>query len=126
MANRFLECLQDNGPPLVGDGGMGVLVSSAVARLRCPEEANVRAPESVLSLHLGFIRAGAEIIETNTFGANRRKLAEHYLEGDVAAINEAAVKIARDAREVSGADVFIAGSIGPLGGSSQDRTAIFA
>ena len=126
MANRFLECLQDNGPPLVGDGGMGVLVSSAVSRLRCPEEANIRDPESVLSLHLGFIRAGADLIETNTFGANRHKLRAHYLEDDVAAINEAAVKIARDAREVSGRDVFVAGSIGPLGGSSQDRTAIFA
>ena len=79
--SRFLERLV-NGPPLVGDGGMGALVSSAVPRLRCPEEANVRAPESVLSLHLGFIRAGAEIIETNTFGANRRKLSEHYLEDD--------------------------------------------
>ena len=115
-----------SGPPLVGDGGMGTLVSSAVARLRCPEEANLRAPESVLSLHLGFIRAGAEIIETNTFGANRRKLSEHYLEDDVAAINEAAVKIARDAREISGAEVFIAGSIGPLGGPAKDRDAVFA
>jgi homocysteine S-methyltransferase len=105
---------------------MGTLVSSAVARLRCPEEANIRAPESVLSLHLGFIRAGADIIETNTFGANRRKLAEHYLEDDVAAINESAVKIARDAREVSGSDVFIAGSIGPLGGPAKDRDAAFA
>jgi methionine synthase / methylenetetrahydrofolate reductase(NADPH) len=123
--SRFLERL-GNGPPLVGDGGMGALVSSAVARLRCPEEANVRAPESVLSLHLGFIRAGADLIETNTFGANRRKLAEHYLEDEVAAINEAAVKIARDAREVSGADVFIAGSIGPLGGPAKDRDAVFA
>jgi methionine synthase / methylenetetrahydrofolate reductase(NADPH) len=123
--SRFLECLAD-GPPLVGDGGMGTLVSSAVPRLRCPEEANLRAPESVLSLHLGFIRAGADIIETNTFGANRRRLAEHYLEEDVAGINEAAVKIARDAREVSGADVFIAGSIGPLGGPVKDRDAVFA
>jgi methionine synthase / methylenetetrahydrofolate reductase (NADH) len=105
---------------------MGTLVSSAVARLRCPEEANLRAAESVLSLHLGFIRAGAEIIETNTFGANRRKLSEHYLEDQVAAINEAGVKIARDAREVSGSDVFIAGAIGPLGGSARDRDAIFA
>ena len=105
---------------------MGALVSSAVARLRCPEEANVRAPESVLSLHLGFIRAGADVIETNTFGANRRKLAEHYLDDEVVAINEAAVKIARDAREVSGADVFIAGSIGPLGGPAKDRDAVFA
>ncbi|HYI75021.1 MAG TPA: bifunctional homocysteine S-methyltransferase/methylenetetrahydrofolate reductase [Gaiellaceae bacterium] len=123
--SRFLERLA-SGPPLVGDGGMGMLVSSAVAGLRCPEEANVRAPESVLSLHLGFIRAGADVIETNTFGANRRKLAEHYLEDEVAAINESAVKIARDAREVSGADVFIAGSIGPLGGPAKDREAIFA
>jgi methionine synthase I (cobalamin-dependent)/5,10-methylenetetrahydrofolate reductase len=123
--SRFLDRLT-NGPPLVGDGGMGTLISSAVARLRCPEEANVRAPESVLSLHLGFIRAGADIIETNTFGANRRKLAEHYLEDDVVTINEAAVKIARDARDVSGADVFIAGSIGPLGGPAKDRDAVFA
>ena len=105
---------------------MGALVSSAVTRLRCPEEANVRAPESVLSLHLNFIRAGAEIIETNTFGANRRKLAEQYLEDDLMAINESGVKIARDAREVSGAEVFIAGSIGPLGGPSKDRDAMFA
>jgi methionine synthase / methylenetetrahydrofolate reductase(NADPH) len=105
---------------------MGALVSSAVTRLRCPEEASLRAPESVLSLHLGFIRAGADLIETNTFGANRRKLSEHYLEDDVAEINEAAVKIARDARDVSGADVFIAGSIGPLGGPAKDRDAVFA
>ena len=123
--SRFLERLAD-GPPLVGDGGMGTLVSSAVARLRCPEEANLRAPESVLSLHLGFIRAGTDIIETNTFGANRRKLADNYLEDELAAINEAAVKLARDAREVSGADVFIAGALGPLGGPSKDRGAVFA
>ncbi|MEP7224218.1 MAG: homocysteine S-methyltransferase family protein, partial [Actinomycetota bacterium] len=126
--SRFLERLAE-GPPIVGDGGMGTLISSAVARLRCPEEANLRAPESVLSLHLGFIRAGADVIETNTFGANRRKLAEHYLEDDVAAINEAAVKIARDAREVSGRDVFVAGSIGPLGesgGPDEERRTVFA
>ena len=128
MSDRFLERLSE-GPPIVADGGMGMLISSAVSRLRCPEEANLRAPESVLSLHLGFIRAGAELIETNTFGANRRKLAEHYLEDDVAAINESAVKIARDAREVSGRDVFIAGSIGPLGeigGPHDERRAVFA
>jgi len=123
--SRFVERL-DTGPPLVADGGMGTLISSAVPRLRCPEEANLRAPESVLSLHLGFIRAGAEVVETNTFGANRRKLTEHFLEDEVAAINESAVKIARDAREVSGADVFVAGAIGPLGGPAKDRHAIFA
>ncbi|MDQ3672474.1 MAG: bifunctional homocysteine S-methyltransferase/methylenetetrahydrofolate reductase [Actinomycetota bacterium] len=125
--SRFLERLHD-GPPIVGDGGMGSLVTSAVSRLRCPEEANLRAPESVLSLHLNFIRAGAELIETNTFGANRHKLRAQYLEDEVKAINEAAVKIARDAREVSGRDVFIAGSIGPLGemgARRDDRAALF-
>jgi methionine synthase I (cobalamin-dependent)/5,10-methylenetetrahydrofolate reductase len=125
--DRFTERLS-SGPPIVGDGGMGTLVTSAVARLRCPEEANLRAPESVLSLHLGFIRAGAELIETNTFGANRHKLRTHYLEDDVKAINEGAVKIAREAREVSARDVFIAGSIGPLGevGGRRDlRTGVF-
>ena len=128
MSGRFLERLAQ-GPPIVGDGGMGTLLSSAVSRLRCPEEANLRAPESVVSLHLGFIRAGAELIETNTFGANRRRLAEHFLEDAVVAINEAAVKIARNAREVSGQDVFIAGSIGPLGdvdGSDEERRVAFA
>jgi homocysteine S-methyltransferase len=128
VADRFLERLEQ-GPPIVGDGGMGVLVSSAVPRLRCPEEANLRAPESVVSLHLGFIRAGADLIETNTFGANRAKLRTHFLEDDVKAINEAGVKLARDAREVSGREVFVAGSIGPLGdvaGPSADRAEIFA
>ncbi len=128
MSERFLERLH-GGPPLVADGGMGVLVSSAVARLRCPEEANVRAPESVLSLHLGFIRAGAELIETNTFGANRAKLRDLYLEEELASINEAAVKIARDAREVSGSNVLIAGSIGPLGDGAdpgEERGPAFA
>src|SRR5215475_10450031 len=94
---------------------MGVLVSAAVPGLRCPEEANLRSPESVISLHLGFIRAGADLIETNTFGANRRKLRGHFLEDEVAAINRAAVKLAREAREISGRDVYIGGSIGPLG-----------
>src|SRR5919108_1833918 len=126
--SRFLERLA-SAIPLVGDGGMGTLVLSAVARLRCPEEANVRAPESVLSLHLGFIRAGADLIETNTFGANRPKLRELYLEDELEAINEGAVKIARDAREVSGRDVFIAGAIGPLGDGlavTEERGRLFA
>ena len=94
---------------------MGALISAAVPRLRCPEEANIRAPEAVVSLHVSFINAGAELIETNTFGANRRKLAAHFLEDELERINAAAVKLARDAREISGRDVFIAGAIGPIG-----------
>ncbi len=112
--SRFIERLQ-RGPAIVADGGMGALLSAAVPRLRCPEEANLRAPEAVVSLHVSFINAGAELIETNTFGANRRKLAHHFLEDELEAINSAAVKLARDAREVTGRDVFIAGSVGPLG-----------
>jgi methionine synthase I (cobalamin-dependent)/5,10-methylenetetrahydrofolate reductase len=114
VANRFEERLR-NGPPIVADGGMGALLSGAVPRLRCPEEANLRAPESVVALHASFIRAGAELIETNTFGANRRKLAAHFLEEDFERINSTGVRLAREAREVSGADVWIGGSIGPLG-----------
>jgi methionine synthase I (cobalamin-dependent)/5,10-methylenetetrahydrofolate reductase len=112
--SRFLERLA-SGPPIVADGGMGALLASAVDRMRCPEEANLKAPDAVLDVHLGYIRAGAELIETNTFGASREKLAEHFLEDEFERINETAVKLAREAREVSGKEVFIAGSIGPGG-----------
>ncbi|HSL64223.1 MAG TPA: homocysteine S-methyltransferase family protein, partial [Gaiellaceae bacterium] len=114
MADRLLERLAA-GPPIVADGGMGALIAAAVPRLRCPEEANLRAPESVVSVHVAYIRAGAELIETNTFGASRPKLAQHFLEEEFERINSTAVKLAREAREVTGRDVFIAGSIGPLG-----------
>jgi homocysteine S-methyltransferase len=120
MADRFIARLQD-GPPIVADGGMGSLITAAVPRLRAPEEANLRAPEAVVSLHVGFINAGAELIETNSFGANRRKLAQQFLEEDFEKINSAAVKLARQAREIAGRDVFIAGSIGPLGESVTSR-----
>src|ERR671937_2551625 len=114
MPDRFEKRLE-RGPPVVTDGGMGVLVSSAVSGLRCPEEANIKAPESVVTLHTSFISAGAELIETNTFGANRHKLRHQFLEDELAAINENGVKLAREARDISGRDVYIAGSIGPLG-----------
>ena len=110
----FLERLR-NGPPIVADGGMGALLAGATAGLRCPEEANLRAPESVVAVHASYIAAGAELIETNTFGANRRKLAAKLLEHEFEAINSSAVRLAREARDVSGRDVLIAGAIGPLG-----------
>jgi methionine synthase I (cobalamin-dependent)/5,10-methylenetetrahydrofolate reductase len=120
MTSRFEERLA-GGPPIVADGGMGALVTAAVPRLRCPEEANLRAPQAVVSLHVGFINAGAELIEANSFGANRRKLAAHFLEDELESINSTAVKLAREAREISGRDVFIAGSIGPIGESATSR-----
>jgi len=127
LASRFQERIE-TGPTIVADGGMGALISAAVPRLRCPEEANLRAPDAVVSLHVSFINAGAELVETNTFGANRRKLAHHFLEDDFEKINSTAVKLARNAREVTGRDVFIAGSIGPLGepATSRVRRELFA
>jgi methionine synthase / methylenetetrahydrofolate reductase (NADH) len=129
MNSRFEERLA-SGPVVVGDGGMGTLITSAVPRLRCPEEANLKSPESVETLHTSFIRAGADLIETNTFGANRHKLAQAFLEDELERINSAGVKLAREAREVSGRDVFVAGSIGPLGDSRtltpEERAEIFA
>ena len=114
VAGSFRERLA-SGPPVVADGGMGVVLSAAVPGLRCPEEANIRAPEAVVAVHVSFINAGAELIETNTFGANRRKLAQHYLEDDFERINSTAVKLARDAREITGREVYIGASIGPVG-----------
>ena len=112
--SRALERIS-NGPVVVADGGTGALLSTRVARLRCPEEANLKAPETVVGVHLAFIRAGAELIETNTFGANRRKLSANLLDDRLADIVESGVKLAREAREVAGTPVLIAGSIGPLG-----------
>jgi homocysteine S-methyltransferase len=125
--SRFLERLA-SGPPIVADGGMGALLSAAVPRLRTPEEANLRAPDVVVSLHVGYLNAGAELIETNSFGGNRRKLARYFLEEEVEAINSAAVKLAREARDVAGRDVFIAGSIGPVGepAATRVRAELFA
>jgi homocysteine S-methyltransferase len=125
--SRFLQRLEE-GPAIVADGGMGALLSAAVPRLRCAEEANLRAPDAVVSLHVGFINAGAELIETNTFGANRRKLAQLFLDDEVERINSAAVKLARDAREIAGRDVFVSGAIGPLGepAAPRVRRAVFA
>ena len=114
MTTPFEKRLQ-NGPIVVADGGMGTLISGAVPRLRFPEEANLASPETVVSLHVSFINAGADLIETNTFGANRRKLAAHRLEDEVGRINSAGAKLAREAREISGRDIYIGGSIGPLG-----------
>src|SRR5215218_222366 len=118
---RRFEQRLEHGPVIVGDGGMGALLSAAVPRLRTPEEANLRAPEAVVSLHVSFINAGAELVETNTFGANRRKLAQHFLEDELERINSTAVKLAREAREIAGRDVFIGGSIGPLGEPATTR-----
>jgi 5-methyltetrahydrofolate--homocysteine methyltransferase len=81
----------------------------------CPELLNVEQPDLVEKVHRGFIDAGADIILTNTFGGNRRRLALHQLQGRVAELNGAAVAIARRAADQAGRPVAVAGSVGPTG-----------
>ena len=109
----FEQRLQD--AVLIADGAMGSMLFDEAGSQRCFEELNVTQPESVFRVHQAYIEAGAQIIETNTFGANRAKLAPLGLAERVTAFNHRGVKIAREAREAAAREVLIAGSIGPLG-----------
>src|SRR5258708_40263985 len=100
---------------------MGSYLHDALGAHRCFDEMNSIEPEAVFRVHQAYIEAGAHIIETNTFGANRFKLAPLGLGDEVQRLNSRGVKIARDARESASRDVLIAGSIGPLGLGVQSR-----
>jgi methionine synthase / methylenetetrahydrofolate reductase(NADPH) len=106
---------------LIADGAMGSLLHESVGTQRCFDELNATEPEAVFRVHQAYIEAGAQIIETNTFGANRFKLAPHGLADEVQRLNSRGVKIAREARESASREVLIAGSIGPLGLGVQSR-----
>ena len=106
---------------LIADGAMGSMLHEAVGTQRCFDEMNATEPEAVFRVHQAYIEAGAQIIETNTFGANRFKLAPLGLGDDVHRLNSRGVKIAREARESAPREVLIAGSIGPLGLGVQAR-----
>ncbi|MFQ6618826.1 MAG: bifunctional homocysteine S-methyltransferase/methylenetetrahydrofolate reductase, partial [Fidelibacterota bacterium] len=98
---------------LVCDGAMGtMLYAKGISYKHCFDEQNLSNPRLVLSIHQEYIDAGADIIETNTFGANRIRLSEHGLEHRVQLINREGVKIAREA---AGDSILVAGSVGPLG-----------
>ncbi len=106
--------------PILCDGAMGTLLyarSGAVSRQNpiCFDGLNLTQPELVQGIHQDYIAAGAEIIETNTFGANASKLGRYGLGDQVRAVNMRGVKLAREAREVMGVPVFVAGSVGPSG-----------
>ncbi len=109
----FNERLKDS--ILIADGAMGSMLHEAVGTQRCFDELNSTEPEAVFRVHQAYIEAGAHIIETNTFGANRFKLAPLGLAEEVQRLNSRGVKIAREARESASREVLIAGSIGPLG-----------
>ncbi len=98
---------------LIGDGAMGSLLYSHGVD-RCFEELNLTHPNQVLHIHKAYIKAGADIIQTNTYGANYIKLARYGLEDSVKKINKAAVQIAKKA---AGKDTFILGTIGGIHGS---------
>jgi methionine synthase I (cobalamin-dependent)/5,10-methylenetetrahydrofolate reductase len=115
----FNELLKDS--ILIADGAMGSLLHEAVGSQRCFDELNATEPEAVFRVHQAYIEAGAQIIETNTFGANRFKLAPLGLGDEVQKLNSRGVKIAREARESASREVLIAGSIGPLGLGVQSR-----
>src|SRR5499433_751898 len=100
---------------------MGSMLHEAVGAVRCFDELNATDPEVVFRVHQAYIEAGAQIIETNTFGENRFKLAPVGLGDEVQRLNSRGVKIAREARESAAREVLIAGSIGPLGLGVQAR-----
>jgi homocysteine S-methyltransferase len=102
--------------PLLADGAMGtMLYARGVPLDACFDVLNLNDPKTVQEIHQEYVAAGADLVETNTFGANRFKLAVHGLESRVRDINRAGVRLARDVRETMGRDVLVLGSIGPLG-----------
>ncbi|MBK8230146.1 MAG: bifunctional homocysteine S-methyltransferase/methylenetetrahydrofolate reductase [Candidatus Eisenbacteria bacterium] len=120
MAHPFLERLNDS--VLLCDGAMGtMLYAKGIFINRCFDELNLSNPTLVQEIHRDYLAAGAEIIETNTFGANRWKLLPHGLEDKVLEINRAAVGAARRAIQETHREAFVAGSIGPLGNPLQTR-----
>ncbi|MGI9146891.1 MAG: bifunctional homocysteine S-methyltransferase/methylenetetrahydrofolate reductase [Chloroflexota bacterium] len=134
MRSAFIDRLA-TGAPILFDGGMGTqLYAQGVPYERCFDELNLLQPDLVQAVHRAYIAAGAEVIETNTFAANCVRLAAYGLERRVRDINFRAVKIAREAREVSGEPVFLAGSVSSIGEpiapvgtiSAEETRAIFA
>ncbi len=110
---ELLDRLVDPEQIVVCDGAMGtMLYSRGVFINQCYDELNLRSPDLVRGVHQAYVRAGAELLETNSFGASRVKLAQHGLEDQVQAINVAAARLARAA---AGDDVLVAGAVGPLG-----------
>src|SRR6267378_2605575 len=118
---EFEQRLRDS--VLIADGAMGSLLHETLGPQRCMDELNATRAEAVFRIHMAYLEAGAHIIETNTFGANRNKLSAFGLEDRVAEFNHRGVKVAREAREAAKHEVLIAGSIGPLGAIRQVREA---
>src|SRR3984957_15574903 len=118
---EFLDRLRDS--VLIADGATGSLLYESLGGQRCVDELNATRAEEVFRVHMAYLEAGAHIIETNTFGANRNKLSAYGLEERVTEFNHRGVKIAREAREAARHEVLIGGSIGPPGVFRDPREA---
>jgi homocysteine S-methyltransferase len=113
-----LARLLDPARIVLFDGAMGtMLYARGVFINQCYDELALRAPDLVREVHAAYVAAGAEVIETNTFGANGARLAQHGREGEVTAINRRAAELAREAADAApgGRTVLVAGAVGPLG-----------
>ena len=112
MATEFLQRLKD--APLLCDGAMGsVLYAKGIFINRCYDELNLSQPDLIRGIHLEYLHAGADVIETNTFGSTSFRLLNYGFADKVRAINLAGVKLAREAAKSF--DAYVAGSVGPLG-----------
>ncbi len=111
MMKPILDAMRER--VLLGDGAMGTMLQDGgLPDGACPEEAVLSRPALVVGVHERYLEAGAEVIETDTFGANCRKLADYGLAGEVERINREAVRLARKAAL---GKAYVAGSVGPLG-----------
>jgi homocysteine S-methyltransferase len=112
MAGNLIERLRKS--PVLCDGAMGTLLySKGIFINQCYDELNLSQPELIRGIHHEYLQAGAEIVETNTFGANSFRLARHGLADRVRDLNLAGARVARQAAKSF--DVWVAGSVGPLG-----------
>ena len=107
--------------PLLADGGIGTLLfSRGIPQRACLDELATTRPDLIGAIHREYLEAGAELIETATFGANRVRLGPYGLAVDAHRLNRRAAQVAREARDVAGRDVLVAGSIGPLGAPTRE------
>jgi len=114
MNNKFLSLLQEK--TLLADGAMGTMLHSrGIGFDKCFDELNITNPSAVAEIHRAYIEAGAQLIITNTFGANRFKLGKHGLQDDVKEINSKGVELAKRVIAASFKEVLVAGDVGPLG-----------
>jgi methionine synthase I (cobalamin-dependent) len=111
MREPFLDRIEKR--PVVCDGAMGtMLYSRGIALSYCYDELNASAPQLVKEVHLAYVKAGAEVLETNTFGANKFRLQKFGFGEKLRELNLAGARLAR---EVAGDDLYVAGAVGPLG-----------